>query len=111
MTKPNEKIAAEIGKKIRGLRSALGLTQAVLAEAADLESGYLSQVERGHKLPSLGALFRIADALKTTPAALIEGGKASKDDALVREVREVLARWKPKQRKALLQALRILADS
>ena len=111
MPSNKRKFAVLIGARIRKLREELGFTQAVLAEAVDLESGYLSQVERGRKLPSLGALLRIAEALKTTPADLLQQEKTAKDDPLLREVRDVLGRWKPKQRKALLKALRILADA
>lgn len=99
-----------IGKRIQQYRKALELTQAQLAERAKLDTTYLSQVERGVKLPSLEALARIAKVLKVGPAALLEDGKESKPDILTKEVVEILSAWTPKQRRAILKALRALAD-
>ena len=99
-----------LGKRIQAQRKALNLTQAALAERAKLDTAYFSQVERGIKLPSLEALDRIAKALKVAPGALLGGVKAVKDDSLTREVRDILAKWSPKQRKAILKALRALSE-
>ena len=55
-----------IGRCIRDARTSRGLTQAVLAERADLSVSYISHVERGIKKVSLEALVRIAAGLDTT---------------------------------------------
>ena len=99
-----------IGRRIHQQRKALALTQAKLAEAAGLDTVYLGQVERGLKTLSLDALGRVADALKVTPGALVDGSKSAKGDPLIREVRDVLSRWSPRKRLAVLKALRTLAD-
>ena len=54
---------AGVGKTIRKLRKWKGLTQARLAEAADLSDNFIGYVERGVKTPSLESLERIAKAL------------------------------------------------
>ena len=54
---------AWVGKTIRKLRKGNGLTQARLAEAADLSDNFIGYVERGEKTPSLDSLERIAKAL------------------------------------------------
>ncbi len=99
-----------LGTRIKKLRNNLGLTQASLAERAELDIGYLAQLERGLKAPSLDALSRIADALKVKPGFLLDGGKLDKDDALVRELRDLVAAWTPKQRSAVIRALRALSE-
>ncbi|MFH1563452.1 MAG: helix-turn-helix transcriptional regulator [Nitrospirota bacterium] len=57
-------IKEQIGTKIRELRKNIGLTQEELAERVDLESGYISQIERGWKYPSLRTLVKIAQVLE-----------------------------------------------
>lgn len=55
--------APEIGPLMRRRRKAIGLTLRAAAEAAKLSTGYLSQVETGKAVPTLGTLAQIAQAL------------------------------------------------
>ncbi len=48
---------------IKCFREKINLTQDQLSEIAGISSDYLSEIERGKKVPSLKRLFRIADAL------------------------------------------------
>lgn len=41
----------DIGKKIKELRVAKGLTQEELADRSELSKGFISQLERGHSPP------------------------------------------------------------
>jgi DNA-binding XRE family transcriptional regulator len=54
-----------IGDAIRFRRKKGGLTQAKLAEIAELHTNYIGEVERGEKIISIEALLRIAKAVKT----------------------------------------------
>lgn len=56
-------IAIRLGKVIRGRRLAAGLSQEQLAERATLHWTYVSQLERGRRNISLGALTQIAAGL------------------------------------------------
>lgn len=60
-----------VGKKIRKMRNAKGLTQAELARAAGMVRPNLSRTEAGKHRPSLATLERIAAALKLPVADLI----------------------------------------
>ena len=62
-----------LGARIRARRQALGLTLAVVAPRAGVSVSYLSDVERGRRLPSLDALDRIARALSCVATDLLEG--------------------------------------
>lgn len=53
-----------LGRRIRSLRQAHGLTQQQLGERAHLNYKYLGAVERGEENPSLVVLERIAKALE-----------------------------------------------
>lgn len=55
--------APPLGPLMRRRRKALGLTLRAAAAAADLSTGYLSQVETGKAVPTLGTLAQIARAL------------------------------------------------
>jgi transcriptional regulator with XRE-family HTH domain len=102
--------AKALGGRIKQLRLEVDLTQAALAERVGLETAYVSQIERGVRVPTVDVLDRIAAALKVSLVALFDGGKLAKEDALLGEVRALLSRWDGKQRRAVLNALRALAE-
>ncbi len=52
-----------LGRRLRELRLERGLTLRATAEAAGMSLPYLSEIERGRKLPSLDVLERLAEAL------------------------------------------------
>lgn len=59
------------GTKLFQLRTKAGLTQAQLSEKASLSVDSISRMERGERAPSLESLEKIATALKTDPAELL----------------------------------------
>lgn len=67
-----------------------GLTQAVLAERANLSRPYLSRLEKGKADPALSALRRLALALDVSVGELIE--ELPPEKALGREEMDRLAR-------------------
>jgi len=52
-----------LGRAIRQLRDARGLTQKELADAADVNATAISHIERGRTNPAWGTVKRIAAAL------------------------------------------------
>ncbi len=56
-----------IGKKIRSLRLARGMTQRELA-GDEITRNMLSRIENGAALPSIGSLLYLADRLEVSPA-------------------------------------------
>lgn len=56
-------LAASLGRQIRELRKVKGLTLAGLAVKIGKSVGYLSELERGRRKPSIGSLQDISDAL------------------------------------------------
>ena len=63
----------QIGRRIAGRRRALGLKQVQVCERCDINSNYLSNMERAKSIPSLEVFVRICQALDTTPDELLAG--------------------------------------
>ena len=61
------------GLAVRRAREAKGFTQERLAERADLDSTYISGIERGVRNASLISLVRVAKGLGIPLAKLCEG--------------------------------------
>ena len=59
-------IVQRLGRKIREIRKALGLTQAQLAKRSAVSENFVGSVERGICSPSLTTLGKIANALGVT---------------------------------------------
>jgi len=66
-------VATEFGRRVRAARSALGLSQEALAEAAGVHRTYVGHIERGETSPTLANLVRLAVALSVDPGDLVRG--------------------------------------
>ncbi|MGW4396163.1 helix-turn-helix domain-containing protein [Amycolatopsis nivea] len=71
MSQEAEEAEQRITRRLRELRLERGLTLDKVAAAADLTPGYLSRVESGQRVPSLGTLVVIARALDVSVADLV----------------------------------------
>ena len=78
-----------IGRDIRGLRKARGVTLAELAEASGLSVGYLSLLERDRATPSIKALHAVSRALGVTISWFFEANDVPEEerDLVVRRAR------------------------
>jgi len=72
-------IELTFGKNVKALRMQAGLSQEELAlemtmdQDMTIDQAYISRVETGHKNLGIQTIGRIAKALNTTPAKLLEG--------------------------------------
>jgi transcriptional regulator with XRE-family HTH domain len=66
-------ILCSFGQSAAKHRRAKGLSQEALAEKADLDRTYLSDIERGVRNPGIKNVIRIAKALGITPSDLMKG--------------------------------------
>jgi transcriptional regulator with XRE-family HTH domain len=65
-----------LGARIRARREALGLSQAALAEKVGITPNYVSNLERGLKLPTLDTLVAIAKAINVPSSELLGESRA-----------------------------------
>ncbi|MBQ3860330.1 MAG: helix-turn-helix transcriptional regulator [Clostridia bacterium] len=64
-----------VGAEIKRRRENVGITQEDLARVVCVSRSAIAQYENGYKLPSIEVLFRIADALETTPTAILKAAQ------------------------------------
>jgi len=74
MPKPDP-VLRSFGFSVKKHREAKGLTQEALAEGADVDRTYLSDVERGTRNLGIKNVVRLAKALGISAAQLLEGVK------------------------------------
>lgn len=95
MTKEN------IGRRIKEARAKRGLTQEQLAERTDITIVYLSELERGVKLPSLTVFVNIAEALHVSTDSLLRDDLETGKEYIYDDLTKKLERLSPKQRIAV----------
>jgi transcriptional regulator with XRE-family HTH domain len=54
----------DLARRVRDLRNIKGLTQVELSERIGLDFAYISRLEQGHVVPSLGLIDRLAKGLE-----------------------------------------------
>lgn len=72
-----------VGRNVKRIRLAKGLTQESFAEATGFSQQYLSDLERGRRNPTIVTLFELATALKVEHVDLV-----APDDAFRAEVKQ-----------------------
>lgn len=71
----------QVGKRIRELRLAMGMTQEAAAELAKVNGKYFGAIERGEVNVNLATLVRVAEALQVLPSdLLVSETSPAKDD-------------------------------
>jgi transcriptional regulator with XRE-family HTH domain len=68
-------VTVELGKRVRALRLARGLSQEKLAELAKVHRTYVGSLERGERNVALINIVRLAQALGVDPSELVTGLK------------------------------------
>lgn len=63
---------AALGQKLRQARLDKGYTQQSLSEKADIGEVYLSEIERGLKMPSMNLFIKLITALDISAEMLID---------------------------------------
>jgi len=79
-------LAARVGQRIRMLRKTAEFTFDAFVEETGVGRGYLSELERGLVVPTIGTLARVARALELTIADLVVG--ETEREKLFDELRE-----------------------
>jgi transcriptional regulator with XRE-family HTH domain len=97
----------DIGKNIRKNRSKLKLSRKKISEITGVSEGYIGEIERGEKVPSIETLLKISRPLKLTVSQLI-GEINILDDYLV-DLQKIAVK-KPEEIKRLVSLLKLLSN-
>jgi transcriptional regulator with XRE-family HTH domain len=109
-----------IGETIRNLRLQRGLSQGDLEKRTGLLRCYLSRVENGHTVPSLGTLAKLATAMDIPLARLFADASRAEDErrspvfseaeiGFFNQVRRYSSNLNESDRKLLLEMVKKLA--
>ena len=90
-----------LAKRLSKIRKEKGLTQAQLAEKANLTNNYISNIETQHSIPSLETLVKICNALEITPNDLLMGTVQTSSEYLLQESFEKFSQCTPKERRLI----------
>ena len=96
---------AALGKRIRESRIKKGYTQQDLADRADIGAVYISEIERGIKMPSLNIFIKIIDALDVSADYILRDEISSGKEYICMEITEKLLVLTPSQRKTATDIL------
>lgn len=93
----------EIGQRIKYYREKLGLTQAKLAERANMDSNNISRIERGEATPSLDTVMKLCNAFSISPNELLMFEYNASKELLIDEVAVLLKTCNEKDLKRIIE--------
>ena len=96
---------AALGKRIHESRIKKEYTQQDLANKADIGVVYLSEIERGVKMPSLNIFIKIIDALDVSADYILRDEISSGKEYIRTEITEKLLALTPHQLKTATDIL------
>lgn len=96
---------AALGKRLRESRISKGYTQQDLADRAEIGVVYVSEIERGIKMPSLNIFIKIVDALEVSADYVLRDELPSGKEYVFDEISYKLQSITPKQRRVVTDIL------
>lgn len=102
---------ATLGKNIRTLRNARGLSQEALAQYAQITQSHLGCIERGRGNPTVETLFSICNALQVDIAELFQDTSAIPSAPTTPQLSSLQGKFEllsPNKQRIVLNTLRAL---
>lgn len=98
-----------LGKRLRDIRKAKGLSQEKLGELCDISTAHVGHIERGTRIPSLEVLFRIAVELGIGLDELVFDSRDD-SDGILKSIAVLLASKDSEKVRTFLTTVKALAD-
>ncbi len=99
---------AKIGEKIKKIRISQHLTQEYIAQAADVNTSHISNIENNRVKVSLSTLVQICNALDTTVDYVLADEYNSRSTALEQEILHELHSCSDETKEQILRILKVL---
>ena len=101
----------ELGDRVREIRKRLGMSQAQLAEKADMANNTVSRIEGSQINISAESLFKLADALAVTPNDLSPSRFSAADSATaLAPIHDMYSKLTEENQKLFIASVCALAD-
>jgi transcriptional regulator with XRE-family HTH domain len=81
----HDEIVRRFGNRLREIRTSRGMTQAELAEQANVSTAYVGRLERGGAAPGIDLVEKLARALGATAADMLPAAETPDPGAVLRE--------------------------
>lgn len=115
---PAESEGLQVSKAVRDLRRVRNLSQRQLATRMNVPRTYISKIENGKAMPTLGSLERLAKALQVDISALLRDAKSRHsneasllmNDPFLAEIAGFCSKLDPVQKSIFLNHVRELAS-
>lgn len=101
----------EIGARLKQARLEKNLTQAQLAEAADISVSFLSNLETGRQTMNIKTLATLLDILNISADWLLGNSTDSANHAAALEIEKELSSCTPKERDTILRLVQLMKKS
>jgi len=110
----SEEAGSQVATQVREIRRARHLSQRQLAARMQVPRTYISKIENGKAIPTLGSLERLATALDVDVSKLVRDARSVREEEVVAifadpflaEVAEILPQLDSLKRTLLLSAVR-----
>jgi transcriptional regulator with XRE-family HTH domain len=99
----------QIGSRIAKRRRVLDLTQAELAEKANMSTTYTGNIERGAKC-SIATLLKLCSALEVTPDYILMGIDKDCRDNSLDEIKNLIYRCDKRKQKMIIEYIKWYAN-
>jgi len=105
----------DFGARLRAQREKLGLTRQALAKLAHTEQGYIVQIERGTRSPSLKTFINLLSALGVSADDMIYGATCEEEggddvaEGLANNLTKFVSRKKPEEAKVLFEIVQLVS--
>jgi transcriptional regulator with XRE-family HTH domain len=100
-----------LGRRISASRENAKLTQQELGDEIGKGGKFLSDIERGVKLPSVDTIFALAKALKLSPSVFFTFERDETDSTVLREaITALLVKSDPKQLQRIHRVVKAMLD-
>lgn len=99
-----------IGENVKKIRIQNHMTQAQLAEKADISNVHMSHIETGSVAMSIDSLLNICNALKTTPDELLWGEYEVTKEKLKSEMEDYGKSMTSDENKFMVEIAKLIKD-
>lgn len=98
----------QIGQRLREVRLSQNLTQEYVANAVNINTSHISNIENNRVKISLTTLVAICNVLNTTVDYILSGEYVSSDSAIDREILLALQNCSNEQKEKILKIIQII---